>query len=360
MKNSTILVVGGAGYIGSHAVLALKNAGHEVVVLDNLVYGHRDLIEDVLKATLVVGDIGDRSCLDDLFAAYPITAVMHFAAYAYVGESVTEPAKYYRNNVTNTLTLLEAMKAAEIKQMIFSSSCTTYGIPDCVPIMEDHPQQPINPYGFSKLMVEQMLSDFHSAYGLNYVCFRYFNAAGADPEGRIGEDHTPETHLIPIVLQTALGTRPAVEIFGTDYPTPDGTCIRDYIHVSDIAAAHLLGLNYLMEGGESTAFNLGNGNGFSVQQTIATAKKVKGRPIKTIASPRRPGDPPALVGSGEKAKYVLGWQPKYPDLESIITHAWRWHCQRHSPVLIFPSVKIHSNSSLQLTFCTSESSIKKA
>jgi UDP-glucose 4-epimerase len=324
-----ILVVGGAGYIGAHAVLALQAAGYEILVIDNLVYGHRDLVEDVINAKLMVGDIGDRAFLDDIFATYPITAVMHFAAYAYVGESVAEPAKYYRNNVANTLTLLEAMVAAEVKQIIFSSSCTTYGIPELVPIPEDHPQKPINPYGTSKLMVEQMLADFNLAYGLDYVCFRYFNAAGADPQGRIGEDHTPETHLIPLTLQTALGKREAIEIFGTDYPTPDGTCIRDFIHVSDIANAHLLGLQYLGRGGKSTVFNLGNGNGFSVKQVIATATEVTGKPIKVIESSRRPGDPPILVGSGEKARQMLGWKPQYPDLESIVTHAWQWHLKRH-------------------------------
>jgi UDP-glucose 4-epimerase len=240
-----ILVVGGAGYIGSHAVLALRKADYEVLVLDNLVYGHRDLLEDVLETKLLVGDIGDRLFLDKLFASYPISAVMHFAAYAYVGESVTDPAKYYVNNVANTLTLLEAMRAASVNQIVFSSTCATYGIPETVPITEDHPQKPINPYGVSKSVVERILSDYHRAYGLNYVCFRYFNAAGADPEGRIGEDHNPETHLIPLTLQTALGRRDAVHVFGTDYPTPDGTCIRDFIHVSDLADAHLLGLQYL-------------------------------------------------------------------------------------------------------------------
>jgi len=324
-----ILVVGGAGYIGSHAVLTLQKADYEVLVLDNLVYGHRDLVENVLDAKLLVGDIGDRPFLDNLFATYPISAVMHFAAYAYVGESVTDPSKYYLNNVANTLTLLEAMRAASVNQIVFSSTCATYGIPETVPIPEDYPQSPINPYGASKLMVERILADYHKAYGLNYVCFRYFNAAGADPEGRIGEDHNPETHLIPLTLQTALGLQDSVHIFGTDYPTPDGTCIRDFIHVSDLADAHLLGLKYLMQGGESTIFNLGNGNGFSVQEVIETAQQVTGKLIKIVKSPRRPGDPPNLVGSAEKAKQILGWKPQYADLESIVTHAWNWHCKRH-------------------------------
>ncbi|MEG3435931.1 UDP-glucose 4-epimerase GalE [Pannus brasiliensis CCIBt3594] len=329
MKNSMILVVGGAGYIGSHVVLALQEAGYPVLVLDNLVYGHRDLVEEVLRAKLVIGDIGDRSLLRDVFATYPIGAVLHFAAYAYVGESAIDPGKYYRNNVANTVTLLEAMREAGVDRLVFSSTCATYGIPDLVPIPENHPQQPINPYGASKWMVERILADYHAAYRLNYVCFRYFNAAGADPEGRLGEDHDPETHLIPLVLQTALGQRDAARVFGTDYPTPDGTCIRDFIHVRDLADAHVAGLEYLLRGGESTVFNLGNGNGFSVRQVIDTARRVTGKSIPVVESPRRPGDPPILVGEADKARLVLGWTPHYSDLESIVTHAWRWHCQRH-------------------------------
>jgi UDP-glucose 4-epimerase len=328
-EKPTILVVGGAGYIGSHAVLALQQAGYGVVVLDNLVYGHRDLIETVLQAELVVGDMGDRQLLDRLFASHNIAAVMHFAAYAYVGESVTEPAKYYRNNVMATLTLLEAMLAANVKYFVFSSTCATYGVPKTVPIPEEHPQAPINPYGMTKLMVEEILADFDRAYDLKSVCFRYFNAAGADPEGRLGEDHNPETHLIPLVLQTALGQRESISIFGTDYPTPDGTCIRDYIHVTDLATAHILGLEYLLKGGNSTAFNLGNGSGFSVKQVIEAAKQVTERPIKAVELDRRPGDPPALIGSSEKARATLGWQPQYADLHQIIRHAWNWHQKRH-------------------------------
>ena len=245
----SILVTGGAGYIGSHTVLALKQAGYEVVILDNLVYGHRDLVEQVLEVELIEGDTSDRTLLDNLFQTRNFAAVMHFSAYAYVGESVTDPAKYYRNNVLGTLTLLESMLAASIKNFVFSSTCATYGVPNFIPLTEDHPQNPINPYGATKLMVERILTDFDVAYNFKSVRFRYFNAAGANPEGLLGEDHHPESHLIPLVLQTALGKRESIAIFGTDYPTPDGTCIRDYIHVNDLADAHILGLEYLLNGG---------------------------------------------------------------------------------------------------------------
>ncbi|NEO77222.1 UDP-glucose 4-epimerase GalE, partial [Moorena sp. SIO4G3] len=285
--------------------------------------------EDVLKVKLVVGDTNDRVLLDNLFSDYDISAVMHFAAYAYVGESVTDPAKYYRNNVTGTLTLLEAMVAASINKLVFSSTCATYGVPKTVPIPEDHPQNPINPYGASKLMVERILSDFYTAYDLKSVTFRYFNAAGADPEGRLGEDHTPETHLIPLVLLTALGKRESISIFGTDYPTADGTCIRDYIHVQDLASAHVLGLDYLLKGGDSEIFNLGNGNGFSVKEVIEAARLVTKQEIKAIECDRRPGDPPALVGSSDKARKLLGWYPQYCDINTILSHAWQWHQKRH-------------------------------
>ncbi|GET38741.1 UDP-glucose 4-epimerase GalE [Microseira wollei] len=325
----TILVTGGAGYIGSHAVKALQQTGYGVVVLDNLVYGHRDIVLDVLKAELVVGDTSDRPFLDRLFSTHHIDAVMHFSAYAYVGESVTDPAKYYRNNVIGTLTLLEAMMAASVKKFVFSSTCATYGVPKIVPIPEDHPQDPINPYGATKLMVERILADFAPAYDFKSVCFRYFNAAGADPQGLLGEDHDPETHLIPLVLMTALGKRDSISIFGTDYPTPDGTCIRDYIHVSDLADAHILGLEYLLQGGNSDAFNLGNGLGFSVKEVIDAAREITGREIKVEVSDRRPGDPPALVGSSDKARTILGWKPQYPDIKDILSHAWQWHQKRH-------------------------------
>ena len=326
---STILVTGGAGYIGSHAVLALQQAGYEVIVLDNLSYGHREVVEQVLKVKLIVGDTSDRALLDQLFTTHNITAVMHFAAYIAVGESVTDPAKYYRNNVAGTLTLLEAMVAASINKFVFSSTCALYGVPKTIPLVEDHPQDPISPYATTKWMVEQMLSDFDRAYGLKSVSFRYFNAAGADPTGLLGEDHTPETHLIPLVLFAALGKRQSVSIFGTDYPTRDGTCIRDYIHVTYLAQAHVLGLEYLVKEGDSEVFNLGNGSGFSVREVIETTKEVTGKEIKVVECDRRPGDPPVLVGSSDKARNILGWRPQYPDLKDIVAHAWQWHQQRH-------------------------------
>ena len=328
----TILVTGGAGYIGSHAVQALQKSGYDVVILDNLVYGHRDIVENALKVELIVGDTGDRNLLDNIFASREIAAVMHFAAYAYVGESVTDPAKYYRNNVLGTLTLLEAMVAANVKKFVFSSTCATYGVPKIVPIPEDHPQDPINPYGASKLMVERILADFDIAYNFKSVSFRYFNAAGADPNGLLGEDHNPETHLLPLVLMAALGKRESVSIFGTDYPTPDGTCIRDYIHVCDLADAHVLGLEYLLNGGNSNIFNLGNGSGFSVKEAIDAAREITGKEIKAIECDRRPGDPPMLVGSSEKARKILGWQPQYADIKTILTHAWNWHQKRHGSI----------------------------
>ena len=327
---TTILVTGGAGYIGSHAVLALQRSGYDVIILDNLVYGHQDLVETVLKTELIIGDTNDRPLLDQLFSSRKIDAVMHFSAYAYVGESVTNPDKYYRNNVVGTLTLLEAMKEAGINKFVFSSTCATYGVPEIVPIPEEHPQNPINPYGATKLMVERILSDFDVAYDFKSVRFRYFNAAGADPEGLLGEDHNPETHLIPLILLAALGKRDSISIFGTDYPTLDGTCIRDYIHVTDLATAHILGLEYLLNGGKTDVFNLGNGKGFSVKEVIETAREITGKEIKVIECDRRPGDPPSLVGSGEKARTILGWNPEYPDLQNIITHAWNWHQKRHT------------------------------
>ncbi|NBD15060.1 MAG: UDP-glucose 4-epimerase GalE [Cyanobacteria bacterium] len=329
LSNSTILVTGGAGYIGSHTVLALQAKGYDVVILDNLVYGHQDIVENNLKAELIVGDTSDRALLDQIFQTREIAAVMHFAAYAYVGESVTNPAKYYHNNVFGSLTLLEAMQNAGIDKFVFSSTCATYGVPETVPIPETHPQNPINPYGASKLMVERILQDFDTAYNLKSVIFRYFNAAGADPYGQAGEDHNPETHLIPLILLAALGKRDAIKIFGTDYPTRDGTCIRDYIHVTDLAQAHVLGLEYLLAGGASEIFNLGNGNGFTVREMIATAKAVTEKDFTVEEADRRPGDPPMLVGSSEKARQILNWQPEYSDLKQIIGHAWQWHQKRH-------------------------------
>ncbi len=330
----TILVTGGAGYIGSHTVLALKQKGYHVIVFDNLSNGHREVVESVLNVPLIVGDIRNKSLLEQTFQLYDISAVVHFAADAYVGESVTNPAKYYSNNVMGTLTLLETMVAANVKNIVFSSTCATYGIPNSLPILETHPQNPINPYGSSKLMVERILQDFEQAYDLKSVIFRYFNAAGADPNGQLGEDHFPEPHLIPLVLFTALGLRDYISIYGTDYPTPDGTCIRDYIHVTDLAQAHLLGLEYLLGEKTSNIFNLGNGQGFSVREIIETAKLVTGRKILVKESERRQGDPAILVGSNEKAQKVLGWTVKYSQLSEIINHAWQWHKIRHQPMVM--------------------------
>lgn len=320
----TILITGGAGYIGSHTVKLLKSKGYDLLVFDNLVYGHQYII-DRLQVDFIQGDLIDRALLDKIFQEYKIDAVIHFAAYAYVGESMENPAKYYRNNTVATLNLLEAMESAGVKNIVFSSTCATYGIPNEIPITESHPQNPINTYGYTKLVVEKMLADFQRAYDWEYVAFRYFNAAGASVDGLIGEDHNPEPHLIPLVLYTALGKRDSVSILGDDYPTPDGTCIRDYIHVEDLAQAHLLGVEYLLKGGKSDVFNLGNGNGFSVKEVIESAKKVTQKDFTVKVVDRRPGDPPILVGSSEKAREILGWQPQYPDIETIIRHAWQWH-----------------------------------
>lgn len=317
-----ILVCGGAGYIGSHANKMLNRMGYETVVFDNLVYGHREAVK---WGTFVEGDLKNPEEINGVFEKYPIEAVMHFAAYAYVGESVVDPEKYYYNNVACTLNLLHAMRTHGCDKIIFSSTCATYGEPEKVPITEDMPQKPINPYGASKLMVERILSDYDAAYGLRSVALRYFNAAGADPEGEIGEDHNPETHLIPLVLDAASGKRPDIKVFGTDYPTRDGSCIRDYIHVTDLADAHVRALKYLQEGGASERFNLGNERGTSVLEVIDAARKVTGREIPVTLTNRRAGDPAMLVGSGEKAKKVLGWEPKYAEIETIVRHAWEWH-----------------------------------
>lgn len=325
-----VLVTGGAGYIGAHAVRELKKAGDEVVVFDNLVYGHRELAQG---ARLIIGELENVALLREVFAEHQFDAVMHFAAFAYVGESVENPAKYYRNNVVATLNLLDAMREAKVNRVIFSSTCATYGEPKEVPIAESHPQNPINPYGASKVMVERILHDYSVAYGLKYVALRYFNAAGADESGEIGEDHNPETHLIPLVLDAALGKRKHISIYGTDYDTPDGTCIRDYIHVTDLANAHVLGLKYLEKGGASDVFNLGNGNGFSVREVIETAERITGRKIPFVEGARRSGDPAKLIGSAEKAMRVLGWKPKFNQLETIIATAWKWHQKRFAPTL---------------------------
>ncbi|MFN4269869.1 MAG: UDP-glucose 4-epimerase GalE [Thermosynechococcus sp.] len=328
-RSPLILVTGGGGYVGSHTVLALQQAGFQVLILDSLERGHRDLVEAVLKTELIVGDIGDRPLLDWIFQTYPVTAVMHFAAYIEVGESVRYPDRFYQNNVHGALTLLQAMVAAKIPYFVFSSTAAVYGLPPEVPIQETCPCAPMNPYGRSKWMVEQMVGDLGSAYGLKSVIFRYFNAAGADPHSRLGEDHHPETHLIPLVLQAAMGRRPHVVIYGTDYPTADGTCIRDYIHVVDLAQAHVLGLKYLLSGGDSEVFNLGNGQGFSVRQIIETAQRVTRCSIPVLEGDRREGDPAVLIANSDRARRVLGWQPQYPDIEQIIQHAWLWHQHRH-------------------------------
>ena len=317
-----VLVCGGAGYIGSHVNKMLDRMGYDTVVFDNLVYGHREAVK---WGEFVRGDLKNPEEIEAVFDTYPIEAVMHFAAYAYVGESVTDPEKYYFNNVACTLNLLRAMRGHGCDKIIFSSTCATYGEPARVPITEDMPQNPINPYGASKLMVERILSDYGTAYGLRSVALRYFNAAGADPECEIGEDHDPETHLIPLVLDAASGKRPDIKVFGTDYPTRDGSCIRDYIHVEDLAKAHILALKYLQSGGASERFNLGNERGTSVLEVIEAVKKVTGKDFKVTLSDRRPGDPATLVGSSDKVKAVLGWEPRYADIETIVEHAWKWH-----------------------------------
>jgi UDP-glucose 4-epimerase len=321
----TVLVTGGAGYIGSHVVKELQAIGVPCVVLDNLVRGHKELVSGV---ELIVGDIGDTELVKRVVEKHRVDAVMHFAAFAYVGESVGDPGLYYRNNVGATANLLSALVASGVRRFVFSSTCATYGMPEAIPITEDHSQKPVNPYGASKLMVERMLRDFDAAHGLRSIAFRYFNAAGADPEGVIGEWHEPETHLIPLVLQTALGHRKAVDVLGTDYETRDGTCIRDYIHVTDLAQAHVLGLQKLRANAESDVFNLGNANGFSVKEVIDVARRVTGREIPWKAAPRRPGDPHTLVGSATKAQRILGWKPRYPELDTIIETAWKWHLKR--------------------------------
>jgi UDP-glucose 4-epimerase len=317
-----ILITGGAGYIGAHANKELNLAGYDTLVLDNMSYGHEDFLKWGDYENV---DLGDLDSLRDVFREYDIDAVMHFAAFTYVGESVEDPQKYYINNLKNTLNLLQVMNEFKVTKMVFSSTCATYGNPQEIPITETHPQNPISPYGKAKLMVEQVLADYSSAYGLCYVSLRYFNAAGADPEGEIGERHDPETHLIPLILDAAIGKREDIKIFGTDYPTPDGTCIRDYIHVTDLADAHIKSLKYLENDGKSDVFNLGNGNGFSVREVIEEAIKVTGKKIKATETDRRPGDPPILVGSADKAREILKWQPKYDDLSRIISTAWEWH-----------------------------------
>ena len=317
----TILVAGGAGYIGSHMVALLVEKGYDVVVVDNLCTGHWQAVKG---AKLRVGDLRDGNFLDQVFSEFPIDGVINFAAYSLVGESVTNPLKYYGNNVAGSQSMLTAMKNHGVKKIVFSSTAATYGEPEKQPIEETDRTEPTNPYGATKLAIEGMLKWCDKAYGIKYAALRYFNAAGANTEVGIGEDHNPESHLIPIVLQAALGKRDHVGIFGDDYPTPDGTCVRDYIHVRDLASAHLLALEYLDKGGESGSFNLGNGTGYSVKEIIDTARKVTGKAIPATVEPRRAGDPSVLIASNKKAQEVLGWKPER-GLEQIISDAWTWH-----------------------------------
>ena len=314
-----VLVVGGAGYIGSHMVQLLLDAGHHPVTYDSLVTGYRDAVPG---GDFVEADLGDRAALDHVLRHHAIEAVMHFASYIQVGESVREPGKYYHNNFSNTLALLDAMVRAGVGRFIFSSTAAIFGEPEYVPIDEAHPQRPINPYGASKLMVERALRDYDHAHGLRSVCLRYFNAAGAHPRGHIGERHEPETHLIPLLLQVAGGRREHVSVFGRDYDTPDGTCIRDYIHVMDLCQAHLLALAWLADGGASSAFNLGNGNGFSVLEVVESVRRVTQRPVAIQDAQRRAGDPARLVADSRLVRSTLGWAPQFDDLETIVAHAW--------------------------------------
>jgi UDP-glucose 4-epimerase len=316
-----IMVVGGAGYIGSHMVKLLGQSGHDVVTFDNLSEGHRAA---VTCGTFVEGDLMDRGLLTSTLKEHQIEAVIHFAASALVGESVQNPAKYYQNNVVATFSLLEAMRETEVSKIVFSSTCATYGQPDSIPISESESQKPVNPYGFTKLVIEQMLADYAQAYGFGYAALRYFNASGASPDGDIGEDHDPESHLIPIVLQVALGQRPKIYIFGDDYPTPDGTCIRDYIHVDDLCSAHLLALEKLTAGTE-LKLNLGTGRGQSVREIIQACQEVTGIEIPAVIDARREGDPAELVADPRKAREVLGWEAKYTDVKRTIETAWAWH-----------------------------------
>ncbi|GAB4295924.1 MAG: UDP-glucose 4-epimerase GalE [Thiohalomonadaceae bacterium] len=320
-----VLVVGGAGYIGSHMVKMLLEEGHAVVTLDNLSGGFRDAVSG---GEFVLGDLADSELLANLFSRHRFDGVMHFASYIQVGESVREPAKYYRNNVANTLNLLDAMVAHDVRCLIFSSSAAIFGQPQYVPIDELHPQQPINPYGRSKLMVEQMLEDYDLAYGLRSVCLRYFNAAGGQPGSGLGERHEPETHLIPLVLQAASGRRESVTIFGSDYDTPDGTCVRDYVHVTDICRAHLLALGHLQQDGSSRRYNLGNGKGFSVREVVEAAGKITGRDICVLKGARREGDPAYLIADASLIHDELGWAPAFSELEAMVSHAWQWECMR--------------------------------
>jgi UDP-glucose-4-epimerase GalE len=326
-----VLVTGGAGYIGSHTCKALARAGYVPITYDNFVHGHRWAVR---WGPLVEGDISDRQLLEWAIKEHAVKAVIHFAGYAYVGESMSRPAKYFENNVANTLTLLEAMRICGVHDIVFSSTCATYGMPLQLPITEDHPQEPINPYGESKRVAEKMLHWWGKAHGLRWTALRYFNAAGADLEGDIGEDHRPETHLIPLALASATGDRDVLEIYGSDYPTHDGTAVRDYIHVADLASAHVAALRRLQGGGESTAMNLGTGKGYSIREVITMIERVSGRKVPVRQAARRAGDPPMLVAGAHLAHELLGWQPQHSSLETIIATAWRWHAARHEKVQV--------------------------
>ena len=316
-----ILVAGGAGYIGSHMVKQLAKAGNDVITLDNLSYGYRDAVK---YGEFIEGDLGDNTVLDSIFKSVDIDAVMHFAGFIQVGESVAKPSMYYHNNVVNTHTLLDAMLRHDVKNFIFSSTAAIFGEPDYTPIDEKHNKQPINPYGHSKLMIEQILDDYDKAYNLRATCLRYFNAAGADPDGELGERHNPETHLIPLILQAASARRDELKVFGDDYPTVDGTCVRDYIHINDLCQAHSLALQRMIEKDQSARYNLGNGKGFSVKEVIHVAKEVSGNNFKVTMEPRRAGDPAVLVADATLAKQELNWQPEFADLKDIVKTAWDW------------------------------------
>jgi UDP-glucose 4-epimerase len=321
-----ILVVGGAGYIGSHCVRQIIAAGHRPVILDNFVYGHRAAVP--AGVTLHEGNLGDAPFVRRVLEAERIDAVMHFAAYCYVGESVTDPMKYYFNNVVATLHLLQAMRDAGVRRFIFSSTCATFGVPATLPIHENLPQAPINPYGQTKLDIEQVLKALAVAHGLSFAVFRYFNAAGAAEDGSIGEDHAPETHLIPLAIDVATGRRPHLQLFGTDYPTPDGTCLRDYVHVDDLSRAHIAACTRLDAPGTQLFYNLGTGRPTSNREVIAAVEEITGRPVRVVESPRRAGDPPALFADSAKARRELGWTVKFPDIKSIVATAWKWHQAR--------------------------------